>query len=424
MIGRLKRKFVLINMSLVAAVLIIVFFIVCLTHYQQQRSEGNMALRMVATRDFDAQPMRFPVGGKRIPPQQHGGQLQPVFSVTINRSTEQRFLDTGNVDISEEVLEEAVNAVLASEADEGTIASLNLRYYRVSAESHIRIGFLDQSVEQGSLRRLALNLALVGLGGMAAFFLVSLFLANLALRPVERAWAEQQQFVADASHELKTPLTIILANLGILEGHGKETVDSQRKWLENTRLEATRMRKLVDDLLFLAKASAPQPLRVTSDFSLSDVVWRSLLSFEPIAYEQGLTLESDVREDLWMNGSEQEIAQLVTILLDNACKYAGERGWASVKLSHQQDRLKLKVTNSGEPIDPGSLDHVFERFYRADASRARSQGGYGLGLAIAAEIVQRHQGRISVTSDAAEGTAFTVLLPARRESSVPTDGKS
>ena len=262
------------------------------------------------------------------------------------------------------------------------------------------------------MRRLLLTSLLVGIGGLTAFFIISLFLSAWALRPVERAWERQRRFVADASHELKTPLTVILANTGILLSHREETIESERQWVENTKEEAGRMKTLVDELLFLARIDgAHKPTLMPLD--LSDVVMSRLLPFESVAYEQGLTLDSRVEPGILVTGDAGQLGQLTAILLDNACKYADREGRVTLTLDTAQSMARLRVHNTGAPIPPAQLEHLFERFYRADDSRCREKGGYGLGLSIAQSIVETHKGKITVRSGE-EGTVFTVLLPLHR----------
>jgi two-component system sensor histidine kinase CiaH len=335
----------------------------------------------------------------------------PVFSVTLDSSGEIILVNRENVEISEDTLADAVAAVLAEGTQEGVIADLNLRYLQQATPNGTKVAFADRTNEIKSMAKLITISLLVGLGGLSAFFLISLFLANWALSPVEQAWEQQKRFVADASHELKTPLTVILANCGILLSHREDSIQQQAKWVEYIRAESERMRQLVDDLLFLAKSDDSQAQPAHMPLSFSDLVWSCLLPFEPLAFEQGLTLQSDIQPEISLSGNEGQLKQLVIILLDNACKYAGKNGCVTLRLSTQSDRAVLSVNNTGEPIPPEHLRHLFERFYRVDASRARSDGGYGLGLSIAQSITEAHKGKLNVESTLSAGTTFTLVLP-------------
>ena len=223
----------------------------------------------------------------------------------------------------------------------------------------------------------------------------------------------RRRFVSDASHELKTPLTVILANTGLVLSHPEDTVAAQSKWLEYTHDEAEQMKELVDDLLFLAKSDAARQPAARAETAMSEVALGCLLPFESVAFEAGVALKHRITPGLSLRGDEGQLRRLVMILLDNAVKYAGPGGTVTFTLERHQERLRLAVHNTGEPIPPEHLPHLFERFYRADAARNRSGGGYGLGLAIARSIVEGHHGRLTVTSTAAAGTTFTALLPRR-----------
>ena len=277
-----------------------------------------------------------------------------------------------------------------------------------------KIAFVSDTIIRTSMRSLTLTSLMVGGAALALLFGICLFLADWALRPVKRVWNQQRQFISDASHELKTPLTVILANLSILSRHGGETVDSQRKWISSTEDEAQRMKGLVEDLLTLARldeAGQTAPMPVMSDVDLSDAVTGELLTFEPVAFERGVELESDVAPGVTVRGDAAKLKQLTAILIDNACKYAGLGGRVDVKLARRDGRIQLSVTNTGDVIPPEQLSHVFERFYRADKARTGGKSGYGLGLAIAAGIARLHSGDIAATSDAEHGTVFSVTLP-------------
>lgn len=342
-------------------------------------------------------------------------QTTPVFWVSLDEDGTVLSVHGEEVSVSDEVLQEIVSRALEEGGPTGKLSGYGLRYLVQETREERQVAFADMSAEREQLTRLLLTSLLVGAGALAAFWAVSLFLSRWALRPAERAWEQQRRFVADASHELKTPLTVILANMGILLAHRDETVQSQCRWVENTREEAVRMKKLVDDLLFLARSDSERAALARSAFCLSDTVWSAVLPFEPVAFEQGVDLQSEIEPEICFWGDEGQLRRLTVILLDNACKYAGEHGKVTLQIRREQDRALLSVSNTGAPIPKEHLQHLFERFYRADESRDRRRGGYGLGLSIARSIVENHGGKIAVQSGEECGTVFTAVFPIKEE---------
>ena len=172
------------------------------------------------------------------------------------------------------------------------------------------------------------------------------------------------------------------------------------------------MKELVNNMLFLAKSDGEEVKILFSEVSLTDLVTDSSLQFEPVAFERGIVVETDIAEGISMQGDTTQLRQLIHILLDNACKYADENGRVDVRLYEHNNAIKLEVANTGKPIPPEDLPHIFERFYRSDKARTQQNqaGGYGLGLAIAHSIVTKHKGTINATSNSASGTKFTVTF--------------
>lgn len=331
--------------------------------------------------------------------------------MTVDKNGEIISKSKENVAVSDEVIAEVTQKVIASGKSEGIFYDMQLRYLMKETLEGNKIAFADMGREIDTLTNQLLILFSGGLGGLLAFLAISVFLSSWALRPVEKTWEQQKQFVADASHELKTPLTVILTNIGILLSHRKDTIEQQSKWVEYIQTEGIRMKKLVDDLLFLAKIDADQKPVMPRELNFSDELWSCLLPFEPIAYEQGITINSEVDPDISLVGDEGQLKQLVVIMLDNACKYAGEKGTVNVTLKKTKDQVHLSVNNAGAAIPKEHLENIFKRFYRADSSRAREQGGYGLGLSIAKTIVENHQGKIFVESNVTDGTTFIIKFP-------------
>jgi signal transduction histidine kinase len=413
MLKKLRRKFILINMSLLSLVLMIVISAVGYFNYQQLKNESFAVLQRTLSDDGGRPPIhRVEIGmpGEKNPKSE---PMLPAFSVLLDKDGHVISETRENVDVSDAVIAQTARQVLDTGLQEGVLQDMDLRFLVKETPEGTRIAFADMSREINMLASQMTSLLLIGLGGLAAFFLISLFLSAWALRPVEKAWEQQQQFVANASHELRTPLTVILANLGILLSHQQDPIARQVKWIENTQTEANRMKKLVEDLLFLARSDAAQVPLIRSEFNLSDAVMGCLLPFEPVAYEKGVSIQSDIQPDVSLVGDEGQIKQLAVILLDNACKYAGDHGMVTVTLKKEKEGVRLAVSNTGQPIPADNLTQIFDRFYRADSSRSREEGGYGLGLSIAKTIVDRHGGRITAESGEAAGTTLTVWLPAK-----------
>ena len=221
--------------------------------------------------------------------------------------------------------------------------------------------------------------------------------------PVKESFNRQKEFIADASHELKTPLSVIMASAEALADNPKET-----KWLNNIKNESERMNNLIIELLELAKSEGKNNV-IYKEENLSKIIEFSLLTFEGIAYEKKIKISYNIKENIKMSLNENNIKELIEILLDNAVKHSKEKGTIKVTLKEDNKNIELLVVNEGEGILPGEEEKIFERFYRSDKSRDRSQSRYGLGLAIAKNIVTNHNGIITASSKAGF-TTFKVLF--------------
>lgn len=319
-----------------------------------------------------------------------------------------------HVTIAENLLTEAIGRVMRSELSDGWLEDIDLMYRTTQVFGATRIAFADTTEFVENSKRGFIDLGSISIIVFVVFFFISNFLASMAFKPAEKAWEQQQHFLADASHELKTPLTVILANNNILLSNDSTTIAEQRKWVESTQAEAEHMKRLVDELLFLAKSDAAKSEIPKEPVDLSELAWSNMLQFEPVAFERGVLFDGQIQNGLVTVGDRTQLNQLIHILLDNAIKYAGEDGqvtWSLEKYSigktKVQNYAKLSVHNTGKPIPAEDLPHIYERFYRSD--RARSAGsGYGLGLAIAKTICEVHDADILVESTAEKGTTFTV----------------
>lgn len=270
----------------------------------------------------------------------------------------------------------------------------SLQYFRKDYDRGTLVVFSDRSAEQLLLHKVLLVSILVFLLMEGVVFLLTMILTKRAMRPMQETFERQRQFISDAGHELKTPLTIISANVDILHDEIGEN-----KWLSYIQSQAERMRVLVGEMMNLTKLEMGDKEKDFVDFSLSEAVSGAALPFEGQAFEQEKQLELEIQEDISYHGNPDQIKQLVGIFMDNALKYSKEHGEIRVTLQQVQNKKTLKVYNTGKGIPESEKEKIFQRFYRSDASRARATGGYGLGLSIAQSIADAHKIRIQVESE-------------------------
>lgn len=247
------------------------------------------------------------------------------------------------------------------------------------------------------------------------FYIISKYMSNKSIKPIEEAWNTQRRFIVDASHELKTPLAIISANNDILKRRGESTVGDEMQWIDSSIAEAEHMKKLVQEMLFLAKDDVIDFRVEENPVNLSDLVKEDILNFEALAFENGIELKYDIEDEVFISGSETEFKQLGYIMLDNALKYSySESGKPVIAISLKKgESIVLKIGNTSKILDQDEQKNIFNRFYRVNqVNSTDGERGTGLGLAIAKSIVGRHGGTISVKSgkncgpDNSQGTEF------------------
>lgn len=440
MLKRLRIKFIALTMAIVATVLVVVFTAICVIDYRQSVDGVQAALDaavMHAPGDerpaptgaqmpsgeetapaplegsgisdrTDAAPLPPQIGGMR----DRGEQVIPVAVYAVGSDGALEAVPTRTTaSISDDVLAQAADALAGAPDGQGRLDALGLFYTkRTAGDGTSYLAFADASAAS-SWQSLALILAGVGLAALAVFFVVSVFFSRWALRPVEEAWNQQRRFVADASHELKTPLTVILANSSILLEHPERPIARESQWIESTQTEAERMQELVGDLLELARPDADAPARAQEPLDFTNLVEGNLLQFESVAFERSIELASELEPNIVIRGDARRLHRLLSTLLDNACKYADAGGTVTVTLHRRAHNAQLTVHNTGAAIAPEDLPHVFDRFYRADKARTRDVGGYGLGLAIARDVAEEHGGTLAAASSPERGTTFTATLP-------------
>jgi signal transduction histidine kinase len=271
---------------------------------------------------------------------------------------------------------------------------------------------VDAYAETEALRTQALYSWFIGFGAAALFYMASLILSRWIVRPVEAAWERQRRFVADASHELMTPLTVVLSNADMLMTQGAVSGERNAGRLEYIKTESQRMKRLIGDMLTLARSDSGAAKSKYEPVSLSFIVTHAVLTMEPAIFDSGRKIETRISEGWMVMGDAGKLRQLVEILMDNACKYS-EKGTAiDVRLTLTGKRdLIFSVKSEGPPIPQDEMNNIFRRFYRTDKSRGEEKG-YGLGLAIAESIVSEHKGRIWAQADGVNCNTFYVRLSA------------
>ncbi len=409
MIRTLRRKFIAIAMLSLLGTLAVLCAAIGVGNYLATSNRADRAIDLLYENggDFPAPP-----NGAPDPSGGFGFQVTPetqfetrYFIVELTAEREVRSVDTEHIAaLDRQTVVEYISEILDQDRDRGYAGYYRFGVFPGGDGGSTIIG-LDCFVQiQGAYNMFRITL-LVALACAAVVLLLLAFFSRRAIRPFVENLERQRQFVTDASHELKTPLSILSADLGMLE----EPHPGDR-WLESAQAQIVRLNKLTKNLVELARTEESVRREAVTVFSLSDIVQANAEAFEMLAEAGGKTLAAEVAERVEMEGVQDDLFRLLSILLDNAVKYCDPGGEIRLKLSRRGRTVSLTVSNPCGDLDPTKLPRYFDRFYRADSSRARSTGGYGIGLSTAKAIVQRHRGRITNSYDGRNIT-FAVTLP-------------
>ena len=400
MIRKLRIKFVCVIMAIVMVLLgCILGVVIHFTGQSMQMQSINM-MRTIANSPFQ----------QGIPGKNMEDEVRlPFFTVQISSRGELIAASGGYFDLSDRAyLQEIINAALGSDQETGELEEHDLRYLKSVSPRGFTIVFSDTTTESSTLKHLLYSCLAIFLVAMVVFFGISILLSQWVIKPVAVAWEQQRQFVADASHELKTPLSVIMANAELLQGEQTDE-DDRRKYSGNILGVTYQMRSLVENLLEMARVDNGTVKMNFAELDFSQLVSDAVLSFQLLYEEKGMGLRCAVPEGICLNGSEQHLYQVMDILLDNALKYSEPNGMVTVELVGTGRGCLLSVISPGEAIPKEDLKNIFKRFYRADKARSMN-GSYGLGLSIAEAIVEAHKGRIWADSQPGSN-AFWVQLP-------------
>ncbi|WP_338554524.1 HAMP domain-containing sensor histidine kinase [Paenibacillus sp. KS-LC4] len=434
MFTKLRNRFLIVNLVIISVVMLIAFASIYVITYRNVKADINDEIHRVA--DFYQKPFG---GSDSSPSGRHKGDST---SPPINGAIDSGPIDSGPTDNEDSRPERSVAFMLKTDAD-WNITSTNSpftvdeafciaavqeaskenkntgqfnldgshwAFIKQQTNEGYSLVFLDVTAQQEILTNLIYTFSFVGLAMLIILFFTSRFFANQSIRPVKEAFDKQKQFIADASHEMKTPLTIINTNTDVLLSNSEDTIHNQAKWLHYIKSETERMTKLTNDLLYLTEMDDTRTGMIYRKLNMSEAVENIILTMEAVIFEKNVSLDYEIEPDLMVQGSSEQLKQVVMILLDNAVKYTSAKGKVTLSLQKQQNDVVLTVTNTGEGIAAEHLPRIFDRFYRTDSSRARKQGGYGLGLAIAKSIIEQHKGKIYAKSTVGESTSFYIHL--------------
>ncbi len=435
MVKKLRRKFVITATLSLLAILVVMIAVINLSNVFGIMREADGLLDILTVNDGhfpgqlgifdlpeDFQERQNPNG--RVPIENRFDPNNPFTFGRLNntRSAEMPYQSryfvvyidsTGNVaatdmgHVAAITESDAINyatQVAQSKKDKGMLHSY--RYQKVSKDNGaLLIVFLDMSSSLINIFKLLLRSLLVGAFALIAMFILVFIFSSRAVAPVVESLEKQKRFITDAGHELKTPLAVISANIDVLE---LETGKSE--WTTSIRNQIKRMNSLVKNLLTLSRMDEERMHVVFSDFNLSETVKETATSFQTVAEAKNKKFQIDIEDGIHLTGDKNSLNQLASLLLDNAIKYSSENGSIHLMLSKGKNIL-LEVSNTCDSISDGNLDRLFDRFYRADSSRSRDTGGYGIGLSVARAIATSHGGTIEATKDGDKLIRFVVTLP-------------
>ena len=272
------------------------------------------------------------------------------------------------------------------------IGNLYLNKYSYNYSDDVIVVINTQNINDRLIVTLVKSLVLLFIFEIIIYYISKVMTKNIT-KPAEDAFKKQKDFIADASHELKTPLAVIMASSDELKNDKKN-----KKYVDNIKYESERMNNLIKSLLDLSKLENGISIDNYKEENISKIIEKVSLTFEAVAFEQNIEIETNIEKNITYKCSKDEIERLISILLDNAIKHSYKDSTIIVNLSKDKNNINIEITNSGDPIKAGDEEKIFERFYRADKSRNREANRYGLGLAIAKNIVTNHNGTIKAYS--------------------------
>ena len=416
MIHKLRIKFIAASMLSLALVLLVILGGVNVMSYQKILRDSDHILSLLSENEgrFPQQKPHMDSDGRK--PDRHsmsGHGLSPetpfesrFFSVLLDENGQIIGTDTGQIAaLDQSGAGEFAQTVWRSGRSHGFQG--DYRFIRIAEEQGVRLIFLDCRRILSNFRATLLSSLLIAVAGLLAVLLLLFILSGRIVRPMAESYEKQRRFITDAGHELKTPLTIIGADLDLVESEMPNN-----EWLMDIRRQVKRLTALTQDLIYLSYMEEEKASIQRIEFPISDVTEETAQSFLGPSKNQEKSLELDIQPMLSWTGDEGSIRQLLSILLDNALKYTPKGGQITVSLKKEGHTIRCTISNTIEqPMPPDSLNRLFDRFYRTDQSRNSQTGGYGLGLSIAKSIVTNHRGKIRAYCPEPHTLAICVEFP-------------
>lgn len=394
-IKQLQRRYIAAAMTSLLLVLLFILGSINIMNYKALADEADEILTLLAEHDGhfpsweELKQIVFANGGD-------GTELpfsSRFFFAVLDEEGAISSINTEKISrVDDETATEYAREVWRQDRTQGYYQQF--RFLRRNMDGQALMIFLDRREQLANALKFLLASVLAALIGLTAVFLLLLTMSGHIVRPVAESYEKQKRFITDAGHEIKTPLTIIAADADVLAMEIGEN-----EWIQDIQAQTARMAKLTNDLIFLSKMEeAQRPIEIMR-FSLSQTVEEATQPFQTLAKAQGKELVCWIKTDIWMDGEQTQMEQLISILLDNALKYSPPGGRITLTLERKSHSACLEVFNTTQAsISPENLESLFDRFYRADSSRNSQTGGNGIGLSIAKAIVSAHKGEIKASS--------------------------
>ena len=426
MLKNYRKRFVMLNMILVGLVLLGTFIMIGTVEHTNSYNELKNTMTLVLkpwNSSKEKQPSR--------PNNNHGEKNDDKKSSPEKKQNEPKVQETRYKDdnittimydskskdisvLSEELsfdgdVSEIIPEIAKQKDSFGTLYEYHIVYYREKTENEYKIAVADISYIGYRMARITVILLLAYILSMALVFFISIQLSKLAAKPMENAIEMERKFVADISHDLKTPITVILANNNIIKSNPHATVSDNLQWLDSTDNAADEMMNLINKMLTLSSLESVEKTLEKQAVNLSSIAEKCVLQMESVAYERGITVEDEITENITILSTDEYMKRICSGLIENALKYEPDGGNIKITVGTSKKKAVFSVQNFGSTINEDDLPHIFDRFYRGDKPRNLSKG-HGLGLPIVHKMCELVNAHIIVKSTKKDGTIFTVAF--------------